>query len=426
MSESGAPMDSFEVLLRQRMMSASDRALRPFDPSAIALKAAAGSTARPAAKPAGRTSWYVLLAALLVLTALVFAAGSGAFRGLVVTPVGPTPSPHSSIAPNSSIAPTLAPSQAGVPASPSVPASSAGTDGLILFGVSVCVPGTGPNSCNGTYCTTFYTIHPDGSGERQLPADCLPYGNAYWGPTGDSIIYDSTPLHSTSTLISEGTPDGGSPRALLTLSGGFMPAFSPDGSQIAYAGLGSAPGAGGIFIADADGTHRRQLTSRPEGEGEDLQPRFSPDGSRLVFWRLTNHPVGSTSVDELWIVDADGTDLHQLTDALAGSMFAQWSPDGSRLLFSGSQTAGSETAMADPGLWTINADGTGLAPIIYGTGDRYEDSDWSPDGSRIVYFDPSTGSLRVMNADGSGITTLLSNHAGNNYTGPDWGQPVAP
>jgi Tol biopolymer transport system component len=107
-------------------------------------------------------------------------------------------------------------------------------------------------------------------------------------------------------------------------------------------------------------------------------------------------------------------------------MFAQWSPDGSRLLFSGSQTAGSETAMADPGLWTINADGTGLAPIIYGTGDRYEDSDWSPDGSRIVYFDPSTGSLRVMNADGSGITTLLSNHAGNNYTGLDWGQPVAP
>ena len=412
---SGQPLDSFEVLLRRRMVTASARALRPFEPSAIALNAAAGSAARPAAKFAGRTAWYVLLAAMLLLTALAFAAGSGAFRNLIVAPVSPSPSP------DSSAAPSVAPSHAAATASPIASASSAADD-LILFGVSVSVN----SGATGTYCTMFYTINPDGSGERQLPADCLPYGNAYWGPMGDSIIYDSTPLHSTSTLISEGTADGGSPTALLTLSGGFMPAFSPDGSQIAYAGLGSAPGARGIFIADADGTHPRQLTSRPKGEGEDLQPRFSPDGSRLVFWRLTDHPVGTTSGNELWIVNADGTDLHQLTDALAGSMFAQWSPDGSRLLFSGSQTAGSETAMADPGLWTINADGTGLAPIIYGTGDRYEDFDWSPDGSRIVYFDPSTGSLRVMNADGSGITTLLSNHAGNNYVGPDWGQPFTP
>ena len=134
MSESGAPIDSFEVLLRRRMVSASDRALRPFEPSAIALKAAAGSVARPAAKSAGRTAWYVLLAAMLVLTALVFAAGSGAFRNLIVTPVGPSPS-----AAFLSCSDPLAPSQAAVPASPSVSASSAGADGLILFGVSVSV-----------------------------------------------------------------------------------------------------------------------------------------------------------------------------------------------------------------------------------------------------------------------------------------------
>ena len=94
------------------------------------------------------------------------------------------------------------------------------------------------------------------------------------GPQGDSIIYDSTPFHSTSTLISEVTADGGSPTALLTLSGGFMPAFSPDGSQIAYSGLGSAPGAAGIFIADADGTHPRQLTSRPKGRERTCSRAF--------------------------------------------------------------------------------------------------------------------------------------------------------
>jgi Tol biopolymer transport system component len=416
MSESGAPLDSFEVLLRRRMVSASDRALRPFEPSTVALKAAAGSAAWPAAKPARRTGWYVLLAAMLVVAALVFAAGSGAFRNLIVAPVGPSPSPYSSVAPSlAPVAPSLAPSQTAVTASPGVSASSADAEGLILFGVSVSVK----SGATGTYCTMFYTIHPDGSGERQLPADCLPYGNAYWGPTGDSIIYDSTPLHSTSTLISEGTADGGSPRALLTLSGGFMPAFSPDGSQIAYAGLGSAPGARGIFIADADGTKPRQLTS-PKAGISDFGPLFSPDGSRLVFTRF-----GSNST-EVWMVNGDGTDLHSLTADLPESMSAHWSPDGSHLLFSGTQTVGT-----DVGLWTINGDGTGLTPIITDTHSRDENADWSPDGSRIVYthFEPAIGvrSLRLMNADGSGVTTLsypIGAGGNNPILGPDWGQPV--
>jgi TolB protein len=308
-----------------------------------------------------------------------------------------------------------------VPSSaPSAQTNPAASAALILFGISVSVDG----GASGTYCTTFHTIRPDGSGERELAGGCLAYGNASWAPTGDRMIFDSTPLSSSATLISEVAADGGSPGALLTLSDGSMPAYSPDGSQIAYAGLGSAPGAGGIFIATADGTNPHQLTS-PEGGSGDLQPRFSPDGSRLAFTRMTNDPA---SPFEVWVVNTDGTDLHRLIAALAESTAARWSSDDSHLLFSGSRS----TSLPDVGLWTIDADGTGLTPVVTGTGGRDENPDWSPDGSRIVYthFEPKTGvnSLRVMNADGSGVTTLLSNSGGNDgkYVSPDWGLPNTP
>ena len=412
---SGQPLDNFEVLLRRRMVSASDRALRPFEPSAIARKAASGSVARPAAKPARRTGWYVLLAAMLVLTALLFAAGSGAFRNLIVGPVGPSPSPYSSVAPS------LAPSHAVVSASPSASASIAGADHLILFGVSVSVN----SGATGTYCTMFYTIHPDGSGERQLPADLPALWQRLLGPHGRQhhLRQHAPRQHFHRDLrrrrrwsIADRTAD-----AVGWFHAGVLARWFPDGLRRSR-----------ISTRRERHLHRRRrrhapapTDEPPKRRGRDLQPRFSPDGSRLVFWRLTNHPVGTASGDELWIVNADGTDLHRLTAALAVSMFAQWSPDGSHLLFSGTQTVGT-----DVGLWTIDADGTGLTPIVTGTGGRDENADWSPDGSRIVYnhLEPATGvrSLRLMNADGSGVTTLsypINAGRNNNIVGPDWGTP---
>ena len=254
----------------------------------------------------------------------------------------------------------------------------------------------------------------------------MAYGNASWSPTGDGIIIDSRPLSSTTTRISEMAADGGAQHPLLTLAGGFEPTFSPDRSQIAY-----AADSGGITIAAADGTRPRQLTSTLDAtKSSDSEPRFSPDGSRLVFSRSINDPsghVGDTS--EVWMVNADGTDLHRLT-GLSQSYSARWSPDGSHLLFTSSPPV-TGSASSDVGLWTIDADGTGLTRVIPYTGGRGRDhdADWSPDGSRIAYthFEPDTGvrSLRVVNADGSGITTLLSNSQGQTYqyVSPDWGLP---
>jgi Tol biopolymer transport system component len=250
------------------------------------------------------------------------------------------------------------------------------------------------------------------------------FGGASWSPAGDGIIIDSeidegyTP---TITQVSEVAIDGGTPHLLLTVPG-VGPAFSPDGSQIAYVGL-----SGGLVIADSDGTYPRRLTSTSGStKGSDYAPSFSPDGSRLAFGRSTSDPSGSTpGTSGIWLVNADGTDLHRLT---SGSPYtARWSPDGSRLMFFG----------PDDGLWTIGVDGTGLsrinAPCDWVSAgqpclpDDQIDADWSPDGSRIVFhgFHSGLNSLRVMNADGSGSVRTIVSGSGEPdlYESLDWGMP---
>ena len=343
------------------MVSASDRALRPFEPSAIALKAAAGiggAAGRQVCREDGPVRSSV-------------AAISRTDRARVRRGIRRIPQPDRDSCRAVAIPSFLrcsipdAVESRGAGFSDRVGVDYADAEGLILFGVSTSAGGGG-------YCTVFYTINPDGSGERQLAPDCLAfYGRASWSPTGDDIVIDSTPLSSSTTQIYRLAADGGALRPLVTLKGGDTPAFSPDGSQIAYSGLGSAPGATGIFIAASDGTQPHQLTSPA---GTDFQPRFSPDGTRLVF---------SRDGTGIWMVNTDGTDLHQLTAALAWSMDTRWSPDGSHLLFTGSETGD----IRDEGLWTIDADGTGLTPIGSDTGGPSRDkfADWSPDGTRIVY-----------------------------------------
>jgi WD40 repeat protein len=301
-------------------------------------------------------------------------------------------------------------SSASVSAPSASPATSADGDGLILFGIN---QGVG----DGTRCTTFHTIRPDGSGHRALPLDCMPYGNASWGPCmplggscgpGDSIIIDSHPLYGT-TEIDQLVVDGDQSILLMTVPGQW-PAFSPDGSQIAYS-------EGGVVIDAADGLNARHLTSGPDAT--DLQPRFSPDGSRLAFTRFSDDKAGGEGI---WVVNSDGTDLHRLTPESLSSDDAHWSPDGSHLLFTGRQSVkGSRVE----GLWTVATDGTGLSPVINSTGGHNEDADWSPDGSRIVFTHLEDGidSLRVMNADGSDVSTLLSDVEGNQFQSLDWGLP---
>jgi len=183
--------------------------------------------------------------------------------------------------------------------------------------------------------------------------------------------------------------DGG---GLVHLPPGRAPAWSPDGSKIAFTRYGA--NASDIYVMNADGSGIVQLTNTP---GNDDQPAWSPDGSKIAFssTRDGNH--------EIYVMNAtDGSGLVRLTNDPLWDDHPAWSPDGAKIAFSKYST-----------IYVMNAtDGSGLVRLTTGWDD---DPTWSPDGSQIAFTrrtDDGNSDIYVMNAsDGSGIGRLTTDPA---------------
>ena len=143
-------------------------------------------------------------------------------------------------------------------------------------------------------------------------------------------------------------------------------------------------------------------------------PELSPSGDRIAL----STDRGATRYDEgIAVVDRDGTGFRRLTDppAAVGTTYTidvapSWSPDGSTLLFTRitTDTADAANIRAATGLYTVPASG-GAVTAVPNTTDGYH-GDWSPDGRSIVFAvlgpDADSGPLAVVGADGSGRRTI--------------------
>jgi Tol biopolymer transport system component len=221
--------------------------------------------------------------------------------------------------------------------------------------------------------TEVYVMHADGSNQRNLSSDGANDWGPFWSPDG-RVVWNCAHGLVTGFRACVANPDG-SNRGVLPIDRYVeYPAWSPDGSKIAF--MSQEPGASGsdpdynVYVADADGTNVRRLTDAP---GEDGFPSWSPDGKKIAFSSTRDDCSNSDALDcqttgdigpfeTIYVMNADGTDQHPLSDRYG--MFADWSPNGRFIVFS-------------PGLNVIRLDGTGLAEIpVPGVGGEPEFADW--------------------------------------------------
>lgn len=155
-----------------------------------------------------------------------------------------------------------------------------------------------------------------------------------------------------------------------------------------------------IFLMNADGTGIQQLT---ENFSSDFDPKFSPDGEKIAFTSLRKDYA------HIYRMELDGRIITQLTFGEYMDFMGSWSPDGRKVVFTSTRSGNYD-------IYCMNADGSHMTQLT-----TYEGDDgwpvFSPDGQRIVFVSNRGGSydVYVMDRDGANVQQLTFTPENENF-----------
>ena len=160
--------------------------------------------------------------------------------------------------------------------------------------------------------------------------------------------------------------------------------YSPDGRKVVI--MAQDGGKLVLQLTDVAGT-TPPITLNPSGT-DAIHPAWSPDSKQIAFTAYQG------IVYNIYLADADGSNIHNLTNSQAQDDFAAWSPDSKRIVFRSNR--------ALPNLmWMINADGSGLQSYQAGGGPYA----WSPDGKYVAAQTPPNR-IDVVAVDSTTVNTI--------------------
>ncbi len=275
-------------------------------------------------------------------------------------------------------------------------------------------------------CDQIYSMKTDGSGVRRISNGEGRTTCSFFYPDRRRVLYASThlggkacppkpdfsrgyvwPVYDSYDIFSANA-DGSDRQRLTTTPGYDAEATINRDGRIVFTSV--RDGDMEIYAMDGDGSDVRRLTHRP---GPDGGPFFSADGRRIVFrgrplspgpeltdyMSLLRDGLWRPTSLEIFVMNADGSNLHQVT-RLGGANFAPFfAPDGTRIIFASNHH---NPRGRDFELYLINTDGSGLERVTFNpTFDGFPM--FSPDGKHLVFASNRQakveGSTNVFMAD---------------------------
>ena len=281
---------------------------------------------------------------------------------------------------------------------------------------------------DGGQCDQIYTMRIDGTNVRRISSGEGRTTCAYFTPDKQHVVYASTylggkacpprpdfsrgyvwPVTASYDIFRANADGTGITRLTSTPGYDAEATIGPDG-RIVFTSV--RDGDMEIYSMNADGGDVKRLTNRV---GPDGGPFFSRDGKQIVFRGRTLTPgpelddYKALLRDGLWrptsleifVMNADGSNLRQVTSLGAASFAPFFSPDGRKVIFSSNHH---NPRGRDFELWLVNVDGTGLERVTWNASfDGFPM--FSPDGTKLVFasnrFQKVSGETNVFIADWS-------------------------